>query len=170
MTIDRPLQGRTALVTGVSRLQSIGTGICRQLAQDGANIFFTYWQAYDRTRLGDSDADEPAVLQQALEATGVQVARLELGLSVLEAPAQLIATVQAELGHLMILVNNATYSIADGFEVLNARILDATYAVNLRAAALLSVEFARSFTFLASDEAEWITGQIVHSESGFQRG
>lgn len=29
---------------------------------------------------------------------------------------------------------------------------------------------ARLITFLASDEAEWITGQIIHSEGGFQRG
>lgn len=29
---------------------------------------------------------------------------------------------------------------------------------------------ARIIAFLASDEAEWITGQIIHSEGGFIRG
>lgn len=29
---------------------------------------------------------------------------------------------------------------------------------------------ARLIAFLASDESEWITGQIIHSEGGFQRG
>ncbi|GGH20014.1 SDR family oxidoreductase [Paenibacillus segetis] len=29
---------------------------------------------------------------------------------------------------------------------------------------------ARLITFLASDDAEWVTGQIIHSEGGFQRG
>lgn len=29
---------------------------------------------------------------------------------------------------------------------------------------------AKLITFLASDEADWITGQIIHSEGGFQRG
>ncbi|KIU12145.1 oxidoreductase [Bacillus subtilis] len=29
---------------------------------------------------------------------------------------------------------------------------------------------ARMIAFLASDEAEWITGQIIHSEGGFIRG
>ncbi|MCY9043669.1 SDR family oxidoreductase, partial [Bacillus inaquosorum] len=29
---------------------------------------------------------------------------------------------------------------------------------------------ARMIVFLASDEAEWITGQIIHSEGGFIRG
>jgi 3-oxoacyl-[acyl-carrier protein] reductase len=28
---------------------------------------------------------------------------------------------------------------------------------------------ARLVAFLASDEAEWITGQIIHSEGGFRR-
>jgi 3-oxoacyl-[acyl-carrier protein] reductase len=28
---------------------------------------------------------------------------------------------------------------------------------------------ARLIGFLASDEAEWITGQIIHSEGGFTR-
>jgi 3-oxoacyl-[acyl-carrier protein] reductase len=28
----------------------------------------------------------------------------------------------------------------------------------------------RLIAFLASDEAEWVTGQIIHSEGGFQRG
>lgn len=30
-------------------------------------------------------------------------------------------------------------------------------------------DVARLIAFLASDEAEWITGQIIHSEGGFQR-
>lgn len=29
---------------------------------------------------------------------------------------------------------------------------------------------ARLIAFLASEEAEWVTGQIIHSEGGFQRG
>jgi len=29
---------------------------------------------------------------------------------------------------------------------------------------------ARLIAFLASDEADWVTGQIIHSEGGFQRG
>jgi 3-oxoacyl-[acyl-carrier protein] reductase len=31
-------------------------------------------------------------------------------------------------------------------------------------------DVARIIAFLASDEAEWITGQIIHSEGGFIRG
>ncbi len=172
----------------------------------------------------------------------------------------MLDTAVAQVGTLSILVNNATYSVEDGFEALNADILDKSYSVNLRATALLSVEFARRYpggsggriinltsgqslgpmvgeiayaatkgavdaltltlaaevaakgitvnavnpgptdtgwmteaikrellprfpmgrfgqpgdaarliAFLASDDAEWITGQIIHSEGGFRR-
>jgi 3-oxoacyl-[acyl-carrier protein] reductase len=34
----------------------------------------------------------------------------------------------------------------------------------------LPEDVARIIAFLASDEAKWITGQIIHSEGGFIRG
>ena len=34
----------------------------------------------------------------------------------------------------------------------------------------LPEDVARIIAFLASDEGEWITGQIIHSEGGFIRG
>ncbi|NJM89467.1 MAG: SDR family oxidoreductase [Hydrococcus sp. RU_2_2] len=262
MSISRRanLQNRIALVTGVSRCKGIGAAICRYLARSGANIFFTYWQPYDRIMPWETDEEEPQQLQQELETLGIRAQRLEIDLSLPESPSQLIDAVEAKLGSLSILVNNAAYSVEDGYEQLNASILDASYAVNLRATALLSVEFARRYrggaggriinltsgqfqgamvgeiayaatkgaidaltitlataiahkgitvnainpgptdtgwitdalkqellphfpfgrigqpedaarliTFLASDEAEWITGQIIHSEGGFRR-
>jgi 3-oxoacyl-[acyl-carrier protein] reductase len=254
------LQDRIALVTGVSRRKGIGAAICRSLARSGVNIFFSYWQPYDRIMPWGTDEGEPQQLQQELEALGIRAESLEIDLSQLEAPSYLIDAVEAKFGSLSILVNNAAYSVEDGYERLNASILDASYAVNLRATALLSVEFARRYrgsaggriinltsgqfqgamvgeiayaatkgaidaltitlaaelakkritvnavnpgptdtgwmsdnieqellsrfpfgrvgqpedaarlvTFLASEEAEWITGQIIHSEGGFRR-
>ena len=182
-----------------------------------------------------------------------------MDLSLPESPERLLDAVAERLGSPSILVNNAAYSTRNGYEVLDTATLDAHYAVNLRATALLSVMFARrldgdigriinltsgqslgpmpgelayaatkgaieSFTrtlaaevghkgitvnavnpgptdtgwiteglkrellskfptgcigqpedvaklvaFLASDEAAWITGQVIHSEGGFLR-
>jgi 3-oxoacyl-[acyl-carrier protein] reductase len=258
--MNKHLQGRTAIITGASRRQGIGAAICRQLAQAGANICFTYWQAYDRTMPWGAEDAAPQQLQQELEALGVQATGMEIDLSHPEAATQVIQAATAQFDKLSILVNNAAYSVGDGFQALNAEILDATYAVNLRATALLSVEFVRRYpggrggriinltsgqfqepmvgeiayaatkgaidaltvtlaaevasqgitvnavnpgptdsgwitgelrqellsrfpmgrlgqpddaarliAFLVSDEAEWITGQIIHSEGGFRR-
>src|SRR5918994_6189953 len=56
-----------------------------------------------------------------------------------ESPERLLDAVTELLGPLSILVNNAAHS------TLDAATLDAHYAVNLRAAALLSVVFAQRF-------------------------
>ncbi len=134
---------RIALVTGASRRQGIGAAICRALAADGVDIAFTHWQAYDRAMPWGADADGPAALVSELREQGIRVIAIEADLSPPETPAWLLDEVAAQLGPPAILVNNAAYSTLDGFARLDAATLDAHYAVNLRATALLSVEFAR---------------------------
>lgn len=52
------LHGRVAIVTGASRRQGIGAAICRALAAEGADIFFTCWRPYDQSIYQDSKEDE----------------------------------------------------------------------------------------------------------------
>jgi len=246
-----------ALVTGASRRRGIGTAICRALAANGADVFFSHWLPFDRTQPVGADPDAPAVLREELRGMGVRAEDMEIDLSLPGSPERLLDAVAERLGPPSILVNNAAYSTRDGFEMLDAETLDAHYAVNLRATALLSVGFARRYpggriinltsgqslgpmpgelayaatkgaieaftvtlaaevghrgitvnavdpgptdtgwmteelkeelsakfpsgrvgepedaarlvVFLASDEARWITGQILHSEGGFLR-
>ena len=244
------LRGRVAVVTGAGRCRGIGAAICKALAEEGADIFFTFWK----------EDDEPEGLLEELRRVGVRAETMEVDLSLLESPERLLDMVAARLGPPWVLVNNAAYSTRDGYEALDAATLDAHYAVNLRATALLSVGFARRFgggsggrivnltsgqslgpmpgelayvatkgaieaftrtlatevgqkgitvnavnpgptdtgwmadelrrelsgrfpagrvgepedaarlvTFLASEEAAWITGQVIHSEGGFRR-
>jgi 3-oxoacyl-[acyl-carrier protein] reductase len=254
------VEGRVALVTGASRRRGIGTAICRALAANGADVFFSHWLPFDRTQPVGADPDAPAALQEELRSTGVRAEGIEIDLSLPDSPGRLLDAVAERLGLPSILVNNAAYSTRDGFEKLDAETLDAHYAINLRATALLSVGFARRYpggpggrivnltsgqslgpmpgelayaatkgafeaftvtlaaevghrgitvnavnpgptdtgwmieeikeelsakfpsgrvgepedaarlvAFLASDEARWITGQILHSEGGFLR-
>lgn len=134
---------RIALVTGASRRQGIGAAICRALAADGVDIAFTHWQPYDRAMPWGADPEGPAALLAELHAAGVRAVAIEADLSRPEVPASLMDEVTDRLGPPAILVNNAAYSTLDGFARLDAATLDAHYAVNLRAVALLSVEFAR---------------------------
>jgi 3-oxoacyl-[acyl-carrier protein] reductase len=140
------LRGRVALVTGASRRRGIGTAICRELAADGADICFTHWLAFDRTQPVGADLEAPAALREELQALGVRAEGVELDLSLRDTPERLLDEVTERLGPLSILVNNAAYSTRDGFERLDAETLDAHYAVNLRAVALLSVGFARRYS------------------------
>jgi 3-oxoacyl-[acyl-carrier protein] reductase len=255
------LSGRIAVVTGAGRRKGIGTAICRALAAKGADIFFTYWIPHDQPANGGADEYAPAELEQELRNMGVRAEGFAIDLSSPTAPGEVLNRVEERLGSPSILVNNAAHSTRDGLEGLDAETLDAHYAVNVRAAVLLSVGFARrwrggaggriinitsgqslgpmpgeiayattkgaieAFTttfaaevasrgitvnainpgptdtgwmtgelkrellarfpmgrigrpedaarlvaFLAGDEAEWITGQVIHSEGGFRRG
>lgn len=139
------LRGRIAVVTGASRRRGIGAAICRALASHGADVFFTHWQAYDRAEGNGLDADGPAALALELLALGVRARGQEVDLSQPDAHLWVLDAVQEWLGTPSILVNNAAHSTHDGYERLDAATLDAHYAVNLRAMALLSAEFARRY-------------------------
>jgi 3-oxoacyl-[acyl-carrier protein] reductase len=139
------LRGRVALVTGASRRRGIGTAICRALAGEGADVFFTHWVPFDRTQPVGEDREAPAALEEELRGMGVRAEGMVLDLSLPDSPERLLDAVAGRLGPPSILINNAAYSTRDGFERLDAGTLDAHYAVNLRATALLSVGFARRY-------------------------
>ena len=139
------LRGRVAVVTGVGRRRGIGSAVCRALAARGADIVLSYWKAYDREMPWDTDQNEPERLVDELRASGVLAEAVELDLSLSESPGRLLDAAEEWLGAPSILVNTAAHSTRDGYEALDAKTLDAHYAVNVRAMALLSVLFARRY-------------------------
>lgn len=147
------LRGRVAVVTGAGRRRGIGAAICRALAGKGADVFFTHWND------GES---EPKLLLEELRVVGVRAEAFELDLSLPGSPERLLDTAIEWLGPPSILVNNAAHSTRDGYETLDAAILDAHYAVNLRATALLSVLFARRY--------KGESGRIINLTSGQSLG
>jgi 3-oxoacyl-[acyl-carrier protein] reductase len=159
----RTLAGRIALVTGASRRAGIGAAICRALAQHGADIAFTHWNAYDATMPWGADRDGPTALEAELRMGGVRCLAVDCDLSRASAAVDIFDAVHAALGPVGILVNNAAYSTDDDYTSLSAASLDAHYAVNVRAMALLSVEMARRWSGGSG-------GRIINLTSGQSRG
>lgn len=157
------LAGRAALVTGATRLAGIGAATCRALAMRGADVAFTHLRPYDAGFPWAGGLDDPQRLAAELAELGVRALAVEADLSRPAAPGQVLDAVSEGLGPLSILVNNAAHSVNDGWEALDAATLDAHYAVNVRAGALLSTEFARRF--VGGDG-----GRIVNLTSGQGRG
>jgi 3-oxoacyl-[acyl-carrier protein] reductase len=139
------LRGRVALVTGVGRRRGIGSAVCLALACRGADVVLSYWKAYDCEMPWASDEDEPEALLRQLRAAGVGAEGIEMDLSRSDSARFLLDATEERLGKSSILVNTAAYSCRDDFETLEAEALDAHYAVNVRAMALLSVCFARRY-------------------------
>ncbi|WP_370541803.1 SDR family oxidoreductase [Alicyclobacillus sp. SO9] len=139
------LTNKVAIVTGASRVKGIGTAICRELAGEGADIFFTHWSKYDQRMqyYSEDDAHWSERLKNEIRRQGVRCESMELDLSRPDAPRKLLNEVHKTLGTPSILVNNATHSVDVDFRSMTSEILDNHYSVNVRGTLLLTVEFAR---------------------------
>jgi 3-oxoacyl-[acyl-carrier protein] reductase len=130
------LEGRVAVVTGVSRRAGIGFAIARRLRAQGATLFVQSHAPHDAAQpWGADDAD--AVLAE-LGGPG----HLEIDLGDPGAPADLMAAAREHAGHVDILVANHARSGGGRLDGLTASELDAFWAVNVRATLLLVAAFA----------------------------
>jgi 3-oxoacyl-[acyl-carrier protein] reductase len=144
-TSGSSLAGRVALVTGASRLRGIGAAIARALAARGADVAFSHWLPYDAAFPWSGGSSEPDDLARELTQHEVRAVAFECDLSLPESPGRLLDAVEARLGKVDILVNNAAHSTSDGYARLDAETIDAHYQVNMRGTMLLAAEFARRF-------------------------
>ncbi|OIK09274.1 SDR family oxidoreductase [Bacillus sp. MUM 13] len=146
------LNDKTAIITGVSHDKGIGAEICRRFAKEGADIFFTHWSA---------DIDWPESFQKEIKNYGVRCNHAEIDLSHPDAAAHIMDRVSAVMNFPQILINNAAHSVRDSYKELNAKILDDTYAVNMRSTFLLCTEFARRLKDMKN-----ASGRIINMTSG----
>jgi 3-oxoacyl-[acyl-carrier protein] reductase len=143
-TAIRPLAGRVAIVTGVSRRVGIGLAVARRLAALGAGLFVTSWTEHDREQPWGADpGGMDAVLAELGRGPAVgRAEHLEADFQDPEAPDRVMAAAVEALGHVDILVCNHARSSEGGLGELTAAELDATLAVNTRAVLLLVQAFA----------------------------
>jgi 3-oxoacyl-[acyl-carrier protein] reductase len=157
------LKEKIAIITGVSRAKGIGAAICKELAETGYHVFFTYWTDYDKEMPWSVELDEPMKLKEELIQKGVKASCMELDLSNPDAPEQLLNKVIEQLGYPDILINNAAFSTNTDYSSLAAEELDKHYMINVRATTLLSIQFARKFDKKSG-------GRIVNLTSGQFQG
>ncbi|WP_242222483.1 SDR family oxidoreductase [Bacillus cereus group sp. BfR-BA-01380] len=151
--------GKIAIVTGATRLHGIGAAVCKELAQKGIDIFFTYCSRYDKAMSWGMNRDEPFLLKEEVESFGVRCDMAEINLAQSYAPNRLLYMVSERFGEPTILVNNAAYSINTNYESIDVEELDSHYTVNVRAPILLSTLFMKHFT-------KETGGRIINLTSG----
>jgi 3-hydroxybutyrate dehydrogenase len=122
-TIQRPLAGRAAIVTGST--SGIGLGIARALAMAGADVMLN----------GFGDAAEIARLRDELaRSCGVNVLHSAADMSRPEQVTAMVAAAAGRLGAVDILVNNAGIQHVAPVEAFPPEKWDAILAINLSAA------------------------------------
>lgn len=141
--MNKSLQGKLALVTGVGRSGGIGAAICREIAKNGGDIFFTYWQPYDKETHSENTENDPVTITTELRQFGVRVGSAQIDLSTPDSAEKLFKAIENELGIPDFLINNACHDFEIPFIELSSEILDKHYAVNVRAVTMLCKEFVK---------------------------
>ena len=151
MPILPDLSNRVALVTGASR--GIGKSIALALAEAGADVAVNY-----RERAEQADA-----VAAAIRAFGRRSVPVGADVSAGEAVAGMVAKVEAALGPVDVLVNNAGVALRRSLEELTEAEFDRTIAVNLKSAFLCTQAI-----WPGMKTRGW--GRIVNISSGAARG
>jgi 3-oxoacyl-[acyl-carrier protein] reductase len=161
-----PLDGRVAVVTGVSRRIGIGYAVARRLARDGASVVAHHWSPHDAEQPWGADPLGGAGVIDALraEVPGAVIVDVEADLADAAAPAAVLAAATEAVGPVDILVANHARSSSQGLADLTADELDLSMAVNVRATLLLVQGYA------AQHQDGRAGGRVVWFTSGQHHG
>jgi 3-oxoacyl-[acyl-carrier protein] reductase len=141
-----------ALVTGASRAAGIAAAVGRALAHDGWALALTGYPRHDAREGWSSEPDRLAAELGA--------AWHEDDLGDAEAPTRVLDAAESAVGPLTALVNVHAHSETGGLLEATPEQLDRHWAVNARATALISAEFARRY------RGDPGAGRIVNFTSG----
>ena len=137
------LEGRVALITGVSRQRGIGFAIARRLGQLGARLFLHGFTPFDLAQTYGVDAEGTEALANQLQQDGITVAHMEANFIEAEAPKNVMDAAAATYGHVDILIGNHAYGTSEQqLATVTAEEIDNHLLVNVRATLLLIQAFA----------------------------
>lgn len=157
------LDGRVAVVTGVSRTAGIGFAIARRLLADGATVLCHSWAPHDAEQPWGADPLGPDGVVAALAAPPDRVHHVAADLADPDAPAAVVEAAVERFGAVDVVVANHARSALGRLDEVTAADLDACWAVNARASVLLTQALA------ARHDDDRPGGRVVLFTSGQHR-
>lgn len=183
--IDYGLKDKVVLITGANNPQGIGATAALAFAREGAKVILVYKRiarAFDENKVDRNGADRyfaanagnADIVENNLQAINADYLVLESDISDEESVKQIFSTALERYGKVDILVNNAADCNCDGFdtvEEITPKIIDDTFAVNVRGMLLMTREFIKQrgdygrVINLSTDAAQIFAGQITYGAS-----
>ena len=183
--INYGLCGKVALVTGANNPWGIGATTALALAREGAKVVLVYkkiereFDAAKTDRHGvdryfAANAGDGEAVERRLAEMGADYLVIESDISDERAVKAIYAEALNKYGRVDILVNNAADGDMDGIdtiEKITQRVIDDTFAVNVRGSLLMTREFVNNrgdfgrIINISTDAAQVFAGQIAYGAS-----
>ena len=183
--INYGLENRVAIITGANNPWGIGATTALAFAREGAKVVLVY-KKVDRPfapaktgangvdRYYSANAGDAAAVESKLQEMGADYLILESDISKEAAVKGIYAAVTERYGRVDILVNNAATDDETGcdtIETITQKVIDDTFAVNVRGSLLMTREFINHrgdygrIINLSTDAAQVFAGQITYGAS-----
>ena len=183
--INYGLKDKVALITGANNPQGIGATTALAFAREGAKTVLVYKKiprAFDESKTDRNGADRyfaanagnADVVESRLKEMNADYIIVESDISDEEAVKKIYSEALEKFGRVDILVNNAADGDMDGIdtiESINAKVIDDTFAVNVRGSVMMIGEFIKQrgdygrIINLSTDAAQVFAGQIAYGAS-----
>lgn len=153
------LNGRTALVTGVSRRRGIGFATASRLLQAGASVAIQHWSPHDAEQpWGAEDISTIVDELDAQKVEGARIVDISANFADDDGPASVVSHAVEQLGHLDILVCNQAVSGHDGtLSEIGIADLELHWRVNARATLLMTQAYAAQHDGRPGGRVVWLT-------------
>ncbi|GLY40754.1 3-ketoacyl-ACP reductase [Amycolatopsis sp. NBRC 101858] len=154
------LEGRVAVVTGVSRRAGIGFAVAREMLAAGASVLVHSWSPHDAEQPWGTDPAGDAGIVELLGGEGHRLRHIAADFADPQAPGLVVGAAAEAFGAVDVVVANHARSSNQSLTDVTAAELDLTWAVNARASVLLTQAFA------AAHDDERSGGRIILFTSG----
>ena len=183
--VDYGLKDRVALITGTNNPQGIGATTALAFAREGAKVALVYkrvFRPFDKTKTDENGADryyaanagDTDIVESKLKEMNADYIVLESDISDENAVKAIYSAVLKRFGRIDILVNNAAVDDENGFdtiEKITPKVIDETFAVNVRGSILMTREFINHrgdfgrIVNISTDASQIFAGQITYGAS-----
>ena len=183
--LDYGLKDKVALITGANNPQGIGAATALAFARQGAKVVLVYKRierTFDKNKTDQNGADRyyqanagnADIVERMLKEMNADYLILEKDISNENEVKEIYSAALERYGKINILVNNAADCDCDGFdtiEKITQKVIDETFAVNVRGSILMTSEFIKQrndygrIINLSTDAAQIFAGQITYGAS-----